>query len=225
MSAGIFISGTDTGVGKTTLACRLIETLEANGVEVAARKPVESGCVEGKHGLTAADADRLASASVSKPPSLQICRYRYKAAISPARAAMLEGETLYIEQLVACSRSDAQLTVVEGAGGLLSPIASDGLNIDLITALGFPVIVVSADRLGSINQVLLTLEALASRRLTVIAVVLNRLHQQTYSADLDNYRELRALVDVPIVQVYKDNIEASALSELTALISKAVLLD
>ncbi|MBC6413670.1 MAG: dethiobiotin synthase [Chromatiales bacterium] len=226
MGAGVFITGTDTGVGKTIIACRLIESLEASGVEVAVRKPVESGCVAGKDGLIAADADSLAAASASPSnSSLQVCCYRYKAATSPARAALLAGETLYIEQLVACSRSDAQLTMVEGAGGLLSPIATDGLNIDLIEALGFSVIVVSSDQLGSINHALLTLEALAARRLKVIAVVLNRLNQQTYGCDLDNYRELNALVEVPIVQVYKDNIASSALSELTTLITNTILVD
>ena len=225
MNTGIFISGTDTGVGKTTIACHLIVALETHGVTVAVRKPVESGCSEDTHGLVAADAVSLATASVSNPQPTQVCRYRYRAVTSPARAAMLEGETLHIAQLVDCCRSEAQLTVVEGAGGLLSPIATDGLNVDLIEALGFAVIVVAADRLGSINHILLVLEALASRGLKVIAVVLNRMHPQSYTPDLDNYHELKAWVDVPIIQVTKDNIAPVLRSELIALITKEALID
>ena len=219
--AGVFITGTDTGVGKTTIACRLIRMLEASGIEVAVRKPVESGCDVGERGLIAEDGERLAAASVLNPPSMQVCRYRYKAATSPARAAMLDGATLYVKQLVACCQCEAQLTVVEGAGGLLSPIAADGLNIDLIAALGFSVIVVSPDRLGSINHVLLTLEALATRRLKVIAVVLNRMQPLKYGTDLDNYRELSALIEIPMVQIHRDSFEDSSLSELVELIIKA----
>ena len=221
MASGVFITGTDTGVGKTTIACHLIKALEARGLPIAVRKPVESGCTEGRHGLIAEDADRLAAASKANPSSQQVCCYRYKAATSPARAAMLAGEALSMDQLVACCRCEEHFAVVEGAGGLLSPIAADGLNIDLIAALGFSVIVVSPDRLGSINHILLTLEALAARQLNTIAVVLNRMHPQTYGSDLDNYRELGALTRVPIIQVHKDNIDHSALARLVELIHDA----
>ena len=216
-NSGVFITGTDTGVGKTTIACHLIKALEASGLQIAVRKPVESGCRKSKDRLIAEDAERLAEASVSKPSVQQVCRYQYQAAVSPSRAAMLAGETLYIDQLAACC-DDKQFTVVEGAGGLLSPIATDGLNIDLIAALGFSVIVVAADRLGCINHVLLTLEALAARSIQVIAVVLNRMHPQSDATELDNYHELGALIDIPIVQVYKNDIADAAISKLVKLI-------
>ena len=133
---------------------------------------------------------------------------------------MLAGATLYIDQLVACCDAE-QFTIVEGAGGLLSPLATDGLNIDLITALGFPVIVVAADRLGCINHVLLTLEALAARSIQVVAVVLNRMHSQNDTPELDNHHELSALIDIPIVQVYKDDIADEAMTRLAELVINA----
>ena len=218
ISSGVFITGTDTEIGKTVIACHLIKALEEAGLKVAVRKPVESGCPEGEHGLIAEDAVRLAASSVSAPPIEQVCFYRYKAETSPRRAAMLAGATHTIAQLAACCRCEEQFVVVEGAGGLLSPIAADGLNADLISTLGFPAIVVSPDRLGCINHILLTLEALAARQLKVIAVVLNRIHPQTYGSELDNERELSAWTNVPIIQVYKDNIGRSALSELLKLL-------
>ena len=218
--SGIFITGTDTGVGKTMIACHLIAALEANGIELAVRKPVESGCFYFERELIAEDAHHLATASMSHPLSEEVCHYRYKAIASPARAAMLEAKTIYIEQLVACCQSKAQFMLVEGAGGLLSPIATDGLNIDLIEALGLPAIVVSSDQLGSINHVLLTLEALAARRIKAAAVVLNRFHMKTYNPDLDNYHDLSALTNVPILQVYKHNIASPVLSRLVELITE-----
>ena len=218
ISSGVFITGTDTGIGKTVIACHLIKALEEAGLKVAVRKPVESGCSVGEHGLIAEDATRLAAASVSAPSIEQVCRYRYKAETSPERAAMLAGTTHTIAQLAACCRCEEQFVVVEGAGGLLSPIAADGLNVDLISALRFPVIVVSPDRLGCINHILLTLEALAARQLKVIAVVLNRMHPQPDKSELDNACELSTWTDVPIIQVYKDNINRSVLSELVGLL-------
>ena len=218
ISSGVFITGTDTGIGKTVIACHLIKALEETGLKVAVRKPVESGCLIGEHGLIAEDATRLAAASVSAPSIEEVCRYRYKAETSPQRAAMLAGTTHTIVQLAACCRCEEQFVVVEGAGGLLSPIAADGLNVDLISALGFPTIVVSPDCLGCINHILLTLEALAARQLKAIAVVLNRMHPQTDESELDNARELSVWTDMPIIQVYKDNIGRSALSELIGLL-------
>ena len=218
ISSGVFITGTDTGIGKTVIACHLIKVLEETGLKVAVRKPVESGCLIGEHGLIAEDATRLASALVSAPSTEQVCPYRYKAETSPERAAMLAGTTHTIVQLAACCYCEEQFVVVEGAGGLLSPIAADGLNVDLISALGFPAIVVSPDRLGCINHILLTLEALAARHLKVIAVVLNRMHPQTDESELDNARELSAWTNLPIIQVYKDHISRSALSELVGLL-------
>ena len=218
ISSGVFITGTDTGIGKTVIACHLIKVLEETGLKVAVRKPVESGCLDGEHGLIAEDAVRLAAASLSAPSVEQVCSYRYKAETSPERAAMLEGAIHTIAQLAACCRCQEQFVVVEGAGGLLSPIAIDGLNVDLMSALQLPAIVVSPDRLGCINHILLTLEALAARQLRAIAVVLNRMHPQTDGSELDNAYELSAWTDVPIVQVYRDNISRSALSELVGLL-------
>ena len=217
-SSGVFITGTDTGIGKTVIACHLIKALEETALKVAARKPVESGCSVGEHGLVAEDATRLAAALVSAPSIEQVCRYRYKAETSAERAAMLAGTTHTIAQLADFCYCEEQFVVVEGAGGLLSPIAADGLNVDLISALGFPAIVVSPDRLGCINHILLTLEALAARQLRAIAVVLNRMHPQTDESELDNAHELSAWTNVPITQVYKDNIGRSALSELVGLL-------
>ena len=202
---GVFITGTDTGVGKTAIACALIRALEARGLRVAPRKPVESGCPRRDGKPMPADAARLARACAHAPPIGAVCRYRFGDATSPARAARLAGATLRIADLVAaCACDTGDVAVVEGAGGLLSPIANDGVNADLAVALGFPVIVVAADKLGCINHALLTLEALAARGLAVAALVLNRDTAAARDAALDNADELAALTRAPVVAIAGD---------------------
>ena len=212
---GVFITGTDTGVGKTFVACRLIRALESGRLETAVFKPVETGCRTHGGEMTPHDAVQLAHASKHRPATGDVCRYRFTDAVSPARAAQLAGVDLRVSDLAAACRSGLRrFAVVEGAGGLLSPIAGDGVNADLAAALGLAVVVVAADRLGCINHVLLTLEALAARNLDTVAVVLNRpdaapalggaLNDALGGAPdsaLDNARELAAHTQTAIVKI------------------------
>ncbi len=195
---GLFVTGTDTGVGKTWVACRLLRRLAARGLPLQVRKPVESGCRRTADGLLAADALALRTAADSTEPLAAVCPYRYAAAASPPRAAALAGTTLSLAQLVEASRPQAgHWLLVEGAGGFCSPIAADGLNADLAMALGLPLLLVAPDRLGVVNQVLLTLEAAERRGLTVAAVFLNAIGPPPPL--LDNAGELRRWSRVPVV--------------------------
>ena len=214
---GVFITGTDTGVGKTVIACRLVRALESGGLDTAVFKPVESGCRPDAGGPVPQDAVQLSRASKHKPALDSVCRYRFTDAVSPARAARLAGVDLRIADLAAaCQSEPPHIAIVEGAGGLLSPIASDGVNADLAAALGFAVIVVAADRLGCINHVLLTLEALAARNLEVIAVALNRggAAAPDSAAVLDNARELTAHTPAPIVEMDRGDAGIGRLAEM-----------
>ncbi|BCX82652.1 dethiobiotin synthetase [Methylomarinovum caldicuralii] len=198
MTDGLFVTGTDTGVGKTWVACRLLRHLVARGMAVQVRKPVESGCRQGDAGLVPADALALKQAAGSDEPLAAICPYRYAAAASPPRAAALVGETLQLRDLLdACHPQEARWRLVEGAGGFCSPIAGDGLNADLAAALGLAVLVVAPDRLGAVNQVLLTLEAIERRGLTTTAVFLNAIAPPP--PQLNNAAELRQWTCVPVV--------------------------
>lgn len=188
---GLFITGTDTGVGKTHVGTALAGVLAARGWRVRARKPVESGCPRLDGELKPQDA--MAYAAVTGEPLAAVCRYRLAAALSPERAARLEGMSYCLADLVAHCREgvgEGDFLLVEGAGGLLSPIAPDGLNADLALALGLPVLLVSADRLGAIHQVLVTAEAIARRGLTLAGVVLNRL-TPALDPGLDNAADVR----------------------------------
>jgi len=204
---GVFITGTDTGVGKTFVACRLIRALESGGLDTAVFKPVETGCRADDGGeLTPQDAVQLAHASRHRPAIDIVCRYRFADAVSPARAAQLAGVDLRVGDLAAaCQSEPRRFAVVEGAGGLLSPIAGDGVNADLAAALNHAVVVVAADRLGCINHVLLTLEALAARNLAVVAVALNRPDAAPAPGKaLDNARELAAHTQTEIIKTGRD---------------------
>jgi dethiobiotin synthetase len=200
---GFFITGTDTGVGKTVVACALIRALRAAGRHVSPRKPVESGCAWRGGELFPADGAALREAVGEPVPDLAtVTPYRFHPALSPERAARLARRALSISALreacLAAHPPQADL-VVEGAGGFYSPLASDGLNADLAQALGLAVVLVAPDRLGVINHVLLTAEAIRNRGLELALVVLNAC-DTTGPEGMDNAADLAAHLDCPVLR-------------------------
>lgn len=176
MLIGLFITGTDTGVGKTRVGIGLARGLVRHGWRVRARKPVESGCRAVAGTLLPADAEALRQAAGGLEPLARVCPYPLAAALAPPRAAALEKRSLPLAALVDACRAGVaagDFVLVEGAGGFLSPLATDGLNADLALALALPVLLVAEDRLGAIHQVLATSEAIARRGLRLAGVVLN----------------------------------------------------
>ena len=197
---GYFITGSDTDVGKTYIGCQIVRQLRAQGRRVATRKPAESGCEPGADGELLTHAARaLAAANGDREPVEIIAPYRFRAALAPHRAARLEGRRLELAALVAACGNvkDADCLLVEGAGGLLSPLAEDGLNADLAVALGLPLIAVVADRVGAVNQALLVVEAIAARGLELAAVILNRIGDD-HEAGMDNAADLATWYDGPL---------------------------
>ena len=185
---------------KPISACEIVRQLRQQGVEVETRKPAESGCIESGDGsLITHDAAALQQANASRETIERINPYRYRAALAPHRAARLEGQTIKLQALIdACSRDDpAHCLIVEGAGGFYSPLAEDGQNADLASALQLPVIIVINDRIGAVNQALLTLQAVRSRQLQVAAVILNEVIA-IIDSDMDNAADLRPYCDCPI---------------------------
>ncbi|AHE99525.1 dethiobiotin synthase [Thioalkalivibrio paradoxus] len=198
-AGGIFVTGTDTGVGKTFVACSLARNWRALGIDVAPRKPVESGCVLRGAELHPADAALLAAAAGVAPERLdEVTRFRLAEPLAPDLAARLAGRPLYLDELIdACARPAGTWRITEGAGGLYSPLCEDGLNADLAEALGDPVVLVAEDRLGTLSQCLLALEALDRRRLRIAAVVLNRRRADAHPA-MDNRTALSGRTDAPV---------------------------
>jgi len=208
MIKGLFITGTDTGVGKTHISCLLAQQLLGAGLTPIPRKPVESGCSHNADGqLIAADAQALMQACEYPQPQSVVCPYPLQAAISPAEAARLQGENISLAQLQqACSltenetESESTRLLVEGAGGFYSPLCADGLNADLAQRLKLPVLLVAEDKLGCINHILLSLQAIEARGLEVFAVVLNQINPA--SSAMNNAAELAQLISQPLIHTH-----------------------
>jgi dethiobiotin synthetase len=197
---GIFVTGTDTGVGKTRVATALAHAFTSRGLRVHARKPVESG-VDAREGPL--DAQALREAAGAHEPLERVCPLRLNAPLSPERAARLEGVALELDGLVASVRAgvaDDGFVLAEGAGGFLSPIARDALNADLARLLALPVLIVAADRLGTLNHTLLTFEAVRVRGLTVAGVVVNAVDGADTRA-MDNAGELARWLGRPVLRL------------------------
>jgi dethiobiotin synthetase len=168
----IFVTATDTGVGKTEVAAALLSLLADAGLRPAPFKPYESGC---KRLGAPADALALRRAARSDDPLDRICLHRFKAALAPGVAARRLGRVPDIEPVLEAFRSFGNRPlVVEGAGGLLVPLDPERDVVDLIELLGLPVILVARAGLGTLNHTGLSLRLLAERGIEVRAVVLSR---------------------------------------------------
>jgi dethiobiotin synthetase len=199
---GLFITASDTGAGKTYLATKLAQALTAQGRVVAARKPVESGCDEVDGQLMPLDAHALRLAAGAWEPLASVCPNPLHAPLSPPRAARFMKRKLFLADiLISCTKpQQADLLLVEGAGGFFAPIAEDALNADLAAALGLPVLLVVPDRLGAINQALLGIHAITHRGLNLAGVVLNQCDADR-PRGMDNVADLRLWTGAPIMRV------------------------
>lgn len=200
---GVFISGTDTGVGKTCVGVALARLLTGRGLRVRVRKPVESGCRIENGALQPRDALALHAAAGFIEPIERICPYSLSKPLSPERAAALEGMPLDLGRLhAACTDGvwDDDFLLVEGAGGFYSPIARGALNADLAAGLGMPVLLVVADRLGAINHTLLTVEAVRMRGLALAGVVLNQ-PEFPATVDMDNAADIKRWLHIPVFRL------------------------
>jgi dethiobiotin synthetase len=188
---GLFVTGTDTGIGKTTVATALVATLRAQGVRTGAYKPVVSGSVVGADGTERwDDVEKLAVAlggfhgkglhgaemgTIDDHLRNRISPQRFVAPMAPPYAALVEGRSVDERLLIEGARAwtDAcELLIVEGAGGLLSPVSPTRDNADLAGVFGYPLVVVARAGLGPINHTRLTVDAARARGLNVAAVML-----------------------------------------------------
>jgi len=200
MGNGLFITGTDTGVGKTYFTCALAALLRSYGYQVGVMKPVETGCAEKDGQLFADDAWRLKSASGCDEPIEIICPYRLAEPLAPSIAAARAGVKIDIDHLLAGYRDIAarhDITLVEGAGGLMVPVVPGFTFADLARVAKLPIIVVAANRLGAINHLLLTLEHASCKGLSAIGYVLNRVAAESSLAAETNREGLSGLTGVP----------------------------
>jgi len=199
----LFITGTDTGVGKTLVAAGLIKLARLKGMRSLGVKPVETGCRLMNGMFYPEDGTFLKKAS-DHDLSLDECTpFRFSTPASPARAAAMEGRILKVSDLVehiSVISEDADLTVIEGAGGLMVPIEDELMMIDLIKDLQAPAIIVARTKLGTINHTLLSVMALKQREIPLAGVVLSQTDAELGPEEQFTPGDIsRILKDVPVM--------------------------
>lgn len=175
---GVFVTGTDTGVGKTLVAAALLHGYAARGLRVVGMKPVAAGGEARGCGWFNEDVAALAAASNLELPREWINPYFFPQPVAPHLAAAAAGTQMELDHLVACFEAlaaRADRVVVEGAGGFLVPLDDSHTLADLAVRLSLPVVLVVGMRLGCLNHALLTAEAIERRGLTLAGWVANRL--------------------------------------------------
>ena len=199
----VFITGTDTGIGKTVVAAGLLAAARARGIDAVPMKPVQTGCARN---LAAPDLDFCLREARFKPrPHEQdwMCPYRFIPACSPHLAARLARKRIQIGKIVdAFSRLSSlhEAVIVEGAGGVLAPIDERNTMLDIMKALRLPVILVARAGLGTINHTLLSLRELRRAKLKVVGVVLVQSAPGKRGViEKDNVRTIEKLGGAPVL--------------------------
>ncbi len=201
--SGYFVTGTDTGVGKTVVTLAVMELLKRRGFEVAGMKPFASGCEQGDAGLRNSDAVQIMQACSSGLPYPQVNPYAFEPAIAPHIAATRSGVPIRLAKIVSLCRDleeAAERVVVEGVGGWEVPLDSDTLLSELACRLELPVILVVGLRLGCINHALLTASAVKSTGLEFCGWVANQLQPRVEAMD-EIINTLRERIDAPLLGV------------------------
>jgi len=203
MGEGWFVTGTDTGVGKTVVSCALLHALRARGMRAVGMKPVASGCERTHAGLINEDVEVLLGASDPAVTREEISIYRFEPPIAPHLAAAQAGVNIDIDAIVRryhalVARFDA--VVVEGAGGWLVPLDHARSLADLAQALALPVVLVVGMRLGCINHALLSAESILRRGLPLAGWVANSIDPDMACLQ-QNVDTLRARIEAPLLRV------------------------
>jgi dethiobiotin synthetase len=176
---GIFVTGTDTGVGKTVVAAALLKGLRARGVDAVPMKPVQTGCDRSGDALIAPDLELCLRAGNLHPSHEEkewMCPYRFEPACSPHLAAQRAGRPISVESITGAAgrlRERHALVIVEGAGGVLVPVNETASMLDVMKALGLPILLVARPGLGTLNHSLLSVEALRRAGLSLAGIILS----------------------------------------------------
>jgi len=221
---GLFITGTDTGVGKTVVAAAIARHMSLKSFSVAVLKPVTSGAVEKGGSLVSEDAELLRWASGCEAPVNLTSPYVLRDAIAPSEAARHEGREISFEPIREAYEQLAashDLVIVEGAGGLLVPLAQDLLVADLPVRLGLPLLIVARPDLGTVNHTLMTCECALARHIRVMGIIINNQAGSPGAAEEYAPRLISELAAVPLLGVLP-RIEASDDRDLIAKLAPAI---
>ncbi len=202
VTRGLFITGTDTGVGKTHITCLLAEAFQALGESVGLYKPVCSGAIRSDDGEWIwDDIERLKQALPTGIAPDLICPQCFLAPLAPPEAARQQGSQVDSELLrrgMDHWLGRVKILLVEGVGGWKSPIATGETVADVARDMNFPVLVVAANRLGMINHTLLTLDSIRNLSLRPVGIVVNSIQVQDDESAASNIEMLRKFTDLPV---------------------------
>lgn len=201
---GIFVTGTDTGVGKTIVAATLARLLRMNGISVGVMKPVTSGCREENGRLVSDDALLLCQAAGTEL-SDDVAPYRLREALAPADAARIDGVRIDFSAIKASFERLAatyQYVIVEGAGGLMVPLSGGLLVADLARELELPLLVVARPGLGTINHTVLTCFSAQQLGLQVAGVIVNGMPDQPGLAEKGAPHQIGSLCGASVLGVW-----------------------
>ncbi|MDA9101334.1 dethiobiotin synthase [Omnitrophica bacterium] len=229
---GIFITGTDTEVGKTVVAAGLALALKAKGVNVGVMKPVATGCYGLEKRLVPSDAVYLMEAAQNEYPSLA-SPSRFRNPLAPSVAGVIENREVDLKKI---RRSYEELQnqydfmIVEGIGGLMVPLAKDYFVTNLVREFELPLLIVSRGSLGTINHTLLTVDAAVIRGFEIRGIIFNRVPTVNYSlAELTNPKIIHDLSGVPILGSLPEmegiDIESCSFGRLKDIFSERVNID
>jgi dethiobiotin synthetase len=198
---GIFVTGTDTGVGKTVVSAALAWTLKVSGKRVAVIKPVQTGTNSGEL-MDIEFTQRVIGANY---PLDEVCPYRFSLSLAPSVASRLAGEKIDFKKINSAFHnlsSNHDVVIVEGAGGVLVPITDNYLMSDLAHDLGLHLIIVTRPNLGTLNHTLLTIESAKHRGLKILGIVINKFPLNPCIAERTNPELILKMTGEPIVGVF-----------------------
>jgi dethiobiotin synthetase len=205
---GLFVTATDTEVGKTVISGAIANYFLRQGARVAVSKPVATGCVHRREGWVSEDAEFLASCADARFPLDIICPQRYREPLAPAVAADRAKQPLdwsAIDRSLTLMTRDSDVIVVEGIGGILVPIDHQYTTLDIARWLRLQAVVVARPNLGTINHTLMTLEMLRRAGVTIAGVVINRYPAESASvAEETNPRYIEKFGKVPTLAIVPD---------------------
>ncbi len=206
MGKGLFITATDTGVGKTIVTAVLARVLRLCGVRVGVMKPVTSGCREQDGALVSEDAELLAWAAGVDCDD-DVAPYRLREPIAPSEAARIDGVKIDFDRITDCYRRLAaryDFVLVEGAGGLMVPLNGGLLMADLARRLDLPLLVVASSGLGTINHSVLTCFAAGQMGLEVLGVIVNSYPAEPDLAERGAAHQIGSLCGAPVLGVWNE---------------------
>jgi len=222
---GLFITGTDTGVGKTFVGIGLITAIKRAGISVSPMKPVETGCHLRDGRLIPPDTVRLLEASGVDEPLDIVNPYRFRQPLAPMVAAEIEGRRIQRKRILSIYRYLSMrydMVVMEGAGGIMVPLNRGYLYLDLVKDLGIPLLIVSRATLGTINHSLLTIEVARRKGIEIIGVIINHavqskrgLAEKTNPEVIERLGEIDILGEIPYIKEHNPCIKKRLFNDIT----------